>query len=86
MTQPLIAGVRRFSNGSNVSFQSPGKFVEDRRFDNLEEAVYRLGNKNMRRSQFSRLDSRKWNDTRNLSNRKRDESRHSRVPEDLDEI
>ena len=47
-----------------VSFQSPSsRFQEDRRFDNQEEAIFRLGDKRLTSKQsFSRFDRMKWND------------------------
>lgn len=47
-----------------VSFQSPSsRFVEDRQFDNQEEALFRLGEKKLAaKKSFTRFDRMKWND------------------------
>ena len=70
-----------------MSFQSPGKFVEDQRFENLEEAVFRLGKQDLNNQRSALYKSRRWNnEPRKSSHNRREESRNSRMQEELDEI
>ena len=54
---------------SNISFQSPSRFVDDQRFDNQEEALFRFGAKKINKSFFTVVDKLKWTPSNTNVNR-----------------